>query len=330
MSARRRLIFACAGGLFAARGAAAQTAAGGFARPVILLVPYSAGSTNDILARMLAPAIGARLGQPVPVDNRAGAGGTVGIAQVARGGRADAHVLGIVSTSTIPINRALYRGLAYDPERDLTVLAVAASTPNALIVSGAGPFRSMAEFLAAGRDAGRPPLRYFSPGNGTSQHLSCLQFARAAGLRTEHVPYRGPSEGITGLIAGETDWGFSAVPSIAGMARDGRMRVLGTTGTRPAAALLEVPTFAAQGFSGFEETDVWYGVAVARDTPAEAAAVLRDAVAAALAAPGMRERLAAAGFYPIAAMTPAETEAFVGRQVAFWAELVRESGARID
>jgi tripartite-type tricarboxylate transporter receptor subunit TctC len=333
VSGRRRLL-AGAGAVLAAGARAAvaqQQQAGTPTRPVALLVPFSAGSTNDILARMLAPEIGARLGQPVPVDNRAGAGGTLGIAQVARGGRAEGrHLLGIVSTSTIPINRALFRDLPYDPQRDLVVLAVAASTPNALIVGGAGPFRSMEEFVAAGRDANRPPLRFFSPGNGTSQHLSCVQFARAAGLRTEHIPYRGPAEGITGLLAGETDWGFSAVPSIAGMARDGRMRVLGTTGTRPAAALPGAPTFAAQGFAGFEETDVWYGVAVARDTPPDAVATLRDALAAALAAPDLRERLAAAGFYPVEAMTPAETEAFVGRQVGFWADLVRLSGARID
>lgn len=298
-------------------------------RPVVLVVAFSAGSTNDILARMLAAEVGPILGQPMPVENRAGAGGTVGAGAVART-RGDGHALVLVSTSTIPINRALYRTLPYDPARDLVPVSISASTPNALIVPGSSPFRTLAEFVARGRDAAQPPLRYFSPGNGTSQHLSCVQVMEATGVRSEHIPYRGPNEGITALVAGETDWGFSAVPSIVGLAREGRVRVLGVTGTRSPPTLPEARSFAAQGVAGFEETDVWYGIAAQRETPAEALATLRRGFADALAKPDLQQRLANAGFYPVPPMDGAAMEGFVARQVAFWERLVKASGATVD
>jgi len=323
---RRRLFLATP---FIGLGTRAASAQGFPQRPVTLVVAFSAGSTNDILARMLAAEVGPILGQPMPVENRAGAGGTVGAGSVARG-RADGHALVVVSTSTIPINRALYRNLPYDPHRDLAMVSISASTPNALIVPGSSPFRTLGEFLARGRDAAQPPLRHFSPGNGTSQHLSCVQVIGAGGIRSEHIPYRGPNEGITALIAGQTDWGFSAVPSIVGMAREGRIRVLGVTGTRSPPTLPDAPTFAAQGLAGFEETDIWYGVAAQRETPPEALAALRRAFAEALAKPDLAQRLANAGFYPVPPMDGPAMEGFVARQVAFWERLVKESGATVD
>lgn len=292
-------------------------------RPVTLVVAFSAGSTNDILARMLAAEVAPRLGQPMPVDTRPGAGGTLAVAGVARG-RADGLTLVLVSTSTIPINRALYRTLSYDPHRDLAPVSISASTPNALIVRADSPLRGVAGL------PGRPGLRHFSPGNGTSQHLSCVQVLRATGAASEHIPYRGPSEGIAGLLAGDTEWGFSAVPSILGLVRDGQVRVLGVTGRAAPASLPGVPTLAGLGLAGFEETDVWYGVAAPAATPPEALAILRRAFAEALAQPGLQARLVAAGFYPVPPVDGAAMDGFLARQVAFWADLVRASGATID
>jgi len=297
-------------------------------RPLTLVVPYGAGSTNDILARLLTPDLTERLGQPIIVENRAGAGGTVGIGQVVRS-QPDGHTLVIVSASSIPINRALYRSLPFDPLRDLSLISVTSSTPNALIVPAESPFRDVAGLAAAARTAGAAPLRYFSPGNGTSQHLSCVQLARSIVVQMEHVPYRGPAEAITGLLAGETAFGFASVPSVLGMVRDGRLRALGTTGTRPS-SLPGVPTLVAAGFADFAETDVWYGVAGPRGIAEPVRTRLREALQAAVAAPALRDRLAQAGFDPVPAMNAAEGDAFVARQVAFWAELVRQSGATID
>ncbi len=325
---RRQLLGAIAGSgaVVADRPARAQWQPD---RPITLVVAFSAGSTNDILARMLAAEVAPLLGQGIVIENRAGAGGTVGIGGVARA-RPDGMTLGVVSTSTIPINRALFRNLAFDPHRDLAPISISASTPNALIVPGDSPLRSTADFTARGRDAAQPALRYFSPGNGTSQHLSCVQVVQATGIRGEHIPYRGPAEGITGLLAHETEWGFSAVPSIVGMAREGRIRVLGITGTRAPASLPDAPTFASLGLPGFEETDVWYGVAAPRQTPPAALQALRTAFRTALARPELQQRLTTAGFYPVAPMEDAAMEGFVDRQVGFWAGLVRASGATVD
>lgn len=298
-------------------------------RPITLVVPFGAGSVNDLLGRLLANAAAEQLHQPVPVENRPGAGGSTGIQLVARS-RADGYTLGFVSASTIPINRALFKTLAYDPQRDLAPVVIAASTPNALVVPGNSPFHTLAEFIAAGRDASRPPLRYFSPGNGTTQHLSAVQVVNATGIRAEHIPYRGPAEGITALLANEIEWGFAAVPSTVTLTREGRMRVLGVTGTESPPTLPEVKPFAAQGLAGFEETNVWYGIAAPAATPPAALERLRAAFAASLAVPAFAARLAQAGFYPMPPMDGPRMTAFIARQVTFWAGLVRASGATID
>lgn len=298
-------------------------------RPLLLVVPFSAGSVNDLLGRLLANAASGPLHQSVTVENRPGAGGSLGIQQVARS-KPDGLTLAFVSASTIPINRALFRNLTYDPQRDLAPVVIAASTPNALVVPGNSPFRSMAEFIAAGRDAGRPPLRYFSPGNGTTQHLSAVQVVNATGIRAEHIPYRGPSEGLTALLANEIEWGFAAVPSTVPLVREGRLRVLGVTGTASPPTLPDVKPFAAQGLAGFEETNVWYGIAAPAGTPPAALAVLRQAFRTALDDAAFARRLADAGFYPTAPMDGPAMEGFIDRQVGFWAGLVRASGATVD
>ena len=298
-------------------------------RPLLLVVPFSAGSVNDLLGRLLANAAAGPLHQSVTVENRPGAGGSLGIQQVARS-KPDGLTLAFVSASTIPINRALFRNLTYDPQRDLAPVVIAASTPNALVVPGNSPFRTMAEFIAHGRDAARPPLRYFSPGNGTTQHLSAVQVVNATGIRAEHIPYRGPSEGLTGLLANEIEWGFAAVPSTVPLVREGRLRVLGVTGTASPPTLPDVKPFAAQGLAGFEETNVWYGIAAPAGTPPAALAALRQAFRTALDDVAFARRLADAGFYPMPPMDGPAMEGFIDRQVGFWAGLVRASGATVD
>lgn len=316
-------------------GAAAGLAAPALAQPralpagtVTIVVPYGAGSTNDIIARLVAPEVSTLLGQTVVVDNRAGAGGTVGIGQVVRA-RPDGLTLALVSASSIPLNRALYRNLTFDPARDLRLLTIAGSTPNALIVSADSGIMSLAELVAAGKRPGQP-LRHFSPGNGTSQHLSCAQLAALTGMTVENVPYRGPADGLTGLMAGETKFGFASVPSVVGLIRDGKLRALGTTGPRPSNLLAGVPTLVSLGYPAFADTDVWYGFAAPLEVPAATQDLLREAFGRALANEGLKERLQRAGFDPVPPSTPEQLDAFVQTQVRFWAELVRSSGASMD
>ncbi|WP_165585650.1 tripartite tricarboxylate transporter substrate binding protein [Roseococcus sp. SYP-B2431] len=296
---------------------------------VTIVVPYGAGSTNDIIARLVAPELSALLGQSVVIDNRPGAGGTLGIGQVVRA-RPDGLTLALVSASSIPINKALYRNIPFDPARDLTLLTIAGSTPNALIVPAGGGIDSLAGLIARARQPGQPPLRHFSPGNGTSQHLSCAQLAMLTGIAVENVPYRGPAEGVTGLMAGETQFGFASVPSVAGLIRDGRLKALGTTGPRPSTLLAGVPTLVSLGYPAFGDTDIWYGFAGQRELPTETQTQLRAAFDRVLADAGLKERLRRAGFDAVPPATAAQLDAFVQAQVAFWAELVRSSGATMD
>lgn len=323
----RRTLLAGSAALGLAGPAQAQPAALP-AGTVSIVVPYGAGSTNDIIARLVAPDLSQLLGHTVVVENRPGAGGTLGIGQVVRA-RPDGLTLALVSASSIPINRALYRNLTFDPARDLTLLVVAGSTPNALVVSASSGINSLADLIALGKRPGRPPLRHFSPGNGTSQHLSCAQLAALTGLTVENVPYRGPAEGLTGMMAGETDFGFASVPSVVGLIRDGRLRALGTTGPRPS-TLENVPTLVWMGYPSFGDTDVWYGIAGPKGMPPETQALLRSAFDRALAEDGLKARLQRAGFDPVPPRTPAQLDAFVQTQVTFWANLVQASGATLD
>jgi len=295
---------------------------------VTIVVPFGAGSTNDIAARLVAPELAVQLGQNVVIDNRGGAGGTVGIGHVIRA-RPDGLTLALVSATSIPINRALFRNLPFDAARDLTLLGIAGSTPNALIVSAESGINNFAELIAMAKRPGQPPLRHSSPGNGTSQHLSSAQLAALAGITVENVPYRGPAEGITGVLAGEVNFGFATVPSVAGLLRDGRLRALATTGPQPS-ALPGVPTLVSLGYPAFGDTDIWFGFAAPSVVPGATLALLRGALDQALADAGLRERLSRAGFDAVPARTPAQLDAFVATQVAFWSELVSRSGVTMD
>lgn len=308
--------------------ALARAQAGFPQRPLTFLVPFSAGSGTDILARLVGPATAQALGQTAIIDNRGGAGGTIAVGMALRA-RPDGHTLVVSGTSTVPINRALYTNLGYDPHRELAPVAVAVTAPNALVVNANGPIRDLEGLLTALRRRDRP-TRYWSTGNGTSQHLSGVQLLRAVGGEAQHIPYRGPSEALAGLLAGDTEWGFSALPAVVPLARDGRLRILAATGMQPVAGFPEVPNLARIGMGGFAETDVFVGLSVQRAVPPEVLARLRQAYRDGMAQPGMAERIAATGFTPAPPMSDAELEAYTDRQVAFWAELVRESGARID
>ncbi|WP_159999774.1 tripartite tricarboxylate transporter substrate binding protein [Roseomonas sp. 18066] len=297
-------------------------------RLLTVVVPYGAGSTNDILARLLAEAWSGRLGSPVVIDNRAGAGGTLGIGQVARA-TPDGETIALVSVSSIPINRALYRKLPFDPAADLEIIAVTNATPNVLVVSAKSGLDDLAALLARAKAAAQP-IRSFAPGNGTAQHMACVLLAREAGFALENVPYRGFAEGITGLLAGEAEFGFASAPSVAGMLRDGQLKALGITGPRETPLVPGIPTLVAQGFSPFTDIDGWYGLAAPKGVPAARMDRLRSTLRATLEDPAVIARLARAGFDAVPAMTLEQTGAFLQRQVGFWAELAERSGASVD
>lgn len=297
-------------------------------RPLSIVIPYGAGSSTDILGRVLAPPLSARLGQPVVVENRPGAGGTLGMGHVARS-QPDGHTMVLTSASAGPVNRALFRNLPFDPVRDLSLVYLTNISFNALVVPGNSPASTVAEFAARARQAGAP-LRYFSPGNGTSQHLSAVLLAQLLGVRMEHIPYRGPAEGLTAVMTGEVDFGFASLSSIVGLLREGRVKALGLTGRQRSRALPDVPLLSELGFPPFAEVLVWTGLAVPKATPAATKEALRGAIGAVLELPATRDRFAQIGIEMVPPMTLAEMDSFMEQQLTLWDGLVRDSGARVD
>lgn len=296
-------------------------------RPLTFIVAYTPGSANDILVRIVAPALGRELGQGVAVDNKPGAGGTIGTAAVARA-KADGYTLGLGSTATVAINRALFPRLAYDPLKDFTPVIAFGSTPNVLVVPAASPVRSLADLRRA---AAIRSLTYSSPGNGTTQHLAGVLFERDLAPGTAlHVPYKGPAEQVTAVAGGQVDFAFASLPSALALVRDGRLRALGATPLEPLPSLPAVPPLASLGLNGYDGAGVWFGLVVPAGTPDPVVQRLHEASTRALADPDVLAKLKAAGYEPA---PPASREAFarfVGEQVRFWDGLVRRSGASLE
>lgn len=294
-------------------------------RPVTLIVPFGAGSTTDIFARLIAEGLGKELAQAVVVKNITGAGGTLGLRQMLRE-PADGYTLGLVTTSSIAINRAFYKDLPYDSLTDITIVGVPSTTPNVVVVPSTSPFKSVQDLAQA--KAGEP-MRYHSMGNGTSQQLLSVLLSRLSQLDAQHIPYRG-QEGVLGMLGGQTTFGFASVPAVSGLADGGKLRMLASTGPTSPQRYPAVPTLASLGYKGFEDGSSWYGVGIGTKAPPEIKARLTEALARAAARPDLAKQLAEAGFEPAPPMNAAALDQFAKRQVDFWGALVKESGVKPD
>lgn len=333
-SARRRsflarAFFAVAAGATVLACPAALAQSGTFPdRPVSIVVTYTPGSATDILARIVATELTVHLGQTVIVENKPGAGGSIGTTAVARA-KGDGYTLCVVSTATMGINPALYRSLTYHPLKDFAPVIKLASTPNILLVPGSSPVSS-AQDLFRRMKAKEKSFQYNSGGNGTTQHLTGVMLARMAGAKADHVPYRGPAEAVTALISAQVDFGFQALPAAVGAVKGGRVRALGISSNKPSAALPDVPSLSSAGLDGFEKTDVWFGIAAPKDTPDAVVQVLHAGLVKTLSNPAIQAKLAAAGFEPAAPAPASEFAQHIRDQVGFWADLVKVSGASVD
>lgn len=318
--------FVVAATCIGAHTASAQSAEQFPSRPLTLTVPFGAGSTTDLFARVVAEGLRKQLDEAVVVENRPGAGGTLGIGQALRAGD-DGHTLMLVTTSSIAVNGSLYSSLEYDPAKDITVVGIISTTPNALIVAAGQKMDTFEDFSKRMKDGGKH--FYNSQGNGTSQHLSSVLLSNLMEIEVEHVPYRG-MEGITGMISGQTEFAFASLPSVLPLANGGKLNVLAVTGPKPAVAMPKAPTLASLGYESFAMSNIWYGVGVKSSTPDAIKAKLSDALAKVAADTDVREKLGTAGFEPMTPMTSGERETYVEEQVKFWSELVKESGAKVD
>jgi tripartite-type tricarboxylate transporter receptor subunit TctC len=289
-------------------------------------VPFTPGGSSDLLARALAPSLGAALGQTVLVDNRPGAGGSIGAAEVARA-EPDGQTLLMGHLGTLAVNPSVYPRLAYDPLRSFVPVAMVARVPNVLVVSAASPFKSLADLLAAAR--ARPGrLSYSSGGNGSAAHIAFEALKLRAGVFLLHIPYRGTAPSIVDLLAGQVDASFTGVTAVLPQVQAGRLRALAVSSLQRLPSLPAVPTVAESGFAGFE-ADQWYGLVAPAATPAATVARLNAVVNQALALPEVARLLAAEGALPLPG-TPQAFGELIRREIPRWAEVVKAGHVKPD
>ena len=295
--------------------------------PLTYVVPYAPAGAADAFARQLALELGKRLGQPVVVENRAGANGNIGSAQVARGA-ADGHTLLLGTASTLVINPHLYGArMSYDPVKELQPVSATHSMVNGLVVSATSPFRTVADVVAAAR-AKPGTLAYASAGVGNTMHLAGEQFRTQAGIDLVHVPYKGGAPAVNDVLAGQVPMMFNNLPAVVPLVRSGKLRALAVAGARRSALLPDVPTMQEAGLADFEST-VWNGVLVKAGTPAPIVERLNREITAILGDPAVRASLEEQGF-DVTPSTPAQFADLIRADYPRWGKLVRQSGATAD
>ena len=295
-------------------------------RPLRLIVPFTPGGSTDILARAIAPRLAAALGVTVVVDNKPGAGGSLGAGEAAKA-EPDGHTLLMGHIGTLAVNPAIYPKLTYDPLKSFVPVAWVARVPNVLVVPAASPSRSFKDFVERARaNPGR--LSYSSGGNGSAAHITFEYLKLRARLFMLHIPYKGTAPSVTDLIAGQVDATFTGAPAVLPHVRSGRLRALAVSSPLRLPALPDVPTVAEGGYPGFE-ADQWYGVVAPAGTPAAVVARLNAEINKALALPEVAQQLSVEGALP----TPGTPQAFgelIRREIPRWAEVVKAGNVKPD
>jgi tripartite-type tricarboxylate transporter receptor subunit TctC len=290
-----------------------------------MVVPYPSGGPTDVLARIVSAKLSQLLGQSVLVDNRAGASGMIGAAEVARAA-ADGYTL-LSNASIHVINPSLHRRMPFDALGDFTPITQWASVPLVLVVNTDLPVHTVSELIDYAR--ARPDaLSYASSGSGAAPHLAAEAFKQATGISMQHIPYKGSAPALTDLVAGSVQLMFDSMPSAMPYVKSGRIRPIAVTTAQRVPALAELPTVGEAGVAGFD-ISTWYGVWAPRATPASIAKRLHAEVVKALALPDVRERFAALGADPVGS-SPDQFAAFCRNELAKWAQVVQRSGAQVD
>lgn len=296
-------------------------------KPVRLVVPFPAGGATDFMARSLAVRLGERLGQTVVVDNKAGAGGSLGAEAVA-GAAPDGHTLLFATMGSLTINPGIYRNLRYDPLKSFEPVALTHNTSNLLVVHPDVQARSVAELIELARKQPRQ-LTFASAGNGTTSHLSGVLFESLAGVDLVHVPYKGSSAAFNDFLAGRVSMMFDTTSNFVEHVRAGRLRALGVTGRRRSAALPDVPAIAETPGMAAYDVSLWLGVLAPAGTPKDVVARLEGDIRAAMSTPAMARQMADAGI-EVRLGSPAEMTALIRADTARWAQVVRRSGMQLD
>ena len=296
------------------------------AKPLRMILAFPPGGPTDINARIFAMKMGETLGQQVVVDNRPGAGGNIAAAEAAKA-PADGYTI-FYNTSAITIAPSLYSKVSYDTARDFAPVALTATVPLVLAINPGVPAKTVQEFIAYAR-ANPGKVNYGSSGSGTITHLAGALFASQLGLQVQHIPYKGSAPALADVAGGQTQMMIDTINTILPYARDGRLRALGIAIPRRSATLPEVPTLEeAANLPGFEMS-AWQGIVVPAATPREIVARLNAEVNKAVQNADLRARLAATGSEPLGG-TSEQYAAYIKSELARWAKVVKDAGARAD
>jgi tripartite-type tricarboxylate transporter receptor subunit TctC len=295
-------------------------------RAVRVVLPFAAGSAVDVLARLYAQRMGEGWGQQVVVDNRTGANGIIGMELIARAAP-DGYTIGMANIATLAVNPGLYPKISYDSVRDFVPVSLAATIGNCLVVHPSFPAKSVQELVALAKKL-PGQLNYASGGIGSAQHIPMELLAAMAGIKLVHVAYKGITPAFNDLVAGQVPIAFTGLAQSLPYHRNGRLRMLGTTGTRRTSATADIPTIAEQGLPGYE-ADSWAGVLLPKGTPADIVVQIHAEVARITQLPDTRERLIATGFEPVGS-TPEVFAALIKNDMTRLGKVIRDAGIRAD
>ena len=294
-------------------------------RPVRFIVSFPPGGSSDLIARMIAPRMAERMGQPVLVENRPGGGGNIGVDAVAKA-PPDGYTIGLAAAGALSSNISLYPSMPFHPEKDLAPITMLAIIPFFLVAHPSQPATLKELIDAAKAKPGTIAVGY--GGNGSTMHLAGELFNMLAGIRLQPVPYKGSGPVSTDVLGGQVPLGVVDVPSAIAHVRAGKMRALAVTSKRRIVAAPEVPTFEEAGVPGYEAIG-WFGSVAPAGTPAEIINRLNREMAAALAEPEIRERALAAGAEPFT-NSPQEFAAIIREETRKWAQVIRSAGIKLQ
>ena len=306
------------------------TAAGGAfsqdfpTRPVKILVPQTPGGASDALARIIALKLGEKWGQPVVVENRAGAGGNVGMEVVANS-PADGYTLLMSYVGTHAINGSLYKKLPFDPEKDFAPVATLATLPFVAVSKADSPLKTVPDIIAAAK---KSQLTYGSAGNGSVNHLLGEMFNSAAGIKLVHVPYRGAAPAMQDLMGGQINLVFTSLPSVSGAIKNGTLHPIAVTSAQRASSFANIPTIAEAGFKDFD-VNPWFGLFAPAKVPANIINKINADVNEILKSKDVTDKFSAQGAEPYIT-TPQEFAGVLKADIAKWGKVVKASGASVD
>ncbi len=317
------IVGAALAGLALLAGQAAAHAEDYPARPVVLVSPYAAGGGIDLLARLLAARLEAHLGRPFVVEDKPGSATAIAAASVKRAAP-DGYTILLATSTTMAINVAMYRHLAYDPARDLAPVALVARSPFVLVVNPALPIHSVADLVAYAK-AHPGELNYGSSGIGSFHHLSAEMLSRRAGITMTHIPYKATPPALNDVVAGRVQLMFGDVTSTLPLVAGGRLRALGVTTAQRLAIAPGIPPLAEAGLPGFDSSS-WQMVVAPAATPAPIVALLNHRLRQIVDEPQVRQELERRGLIPVVTDPPEKLQSFVQAEIVRWGELVRQAG----